>query len=126
MLQAEGLVALLLLFFWIWALFDCISTDASLCRNLPKVVWLILVIFLFDIGALAWLFLGRPRKAGWRPGSTDYSKPSRAVGPEDQPRSSAPRPEITDRRSQELDRRLDEWEHQQRERRERERNLDSE
>jgi hypothetical protein len=115
LLEAEGLIALLLLFFWIWALFDSISTDASLCRNLPKGVWILLVIVLFDIGALAWLLLGRPQKAGWRPGSTDYSKPSRAAGPEDHPSYPAT-PDITDRRSKELDRQLDEWERRQRDR----------
>ena len=47
----------------IWAIFDCISTDAALCRNLPKGVWLILVLILPDIGSIAWLLLGRPQNA---------------------------------------------------------------
>ena len=76
--ETEGLVAFVLFLFWIWALFDCISTDGSLCRNLPKGVWLILVLLLPDIGALAWLLLGRPQKAGWRPGSSGC--PSGASG----------------------------------------------
>ena len=41
LLEGEGIVVLLLFLFWVWALFDCISTDAVLCRNLPKGVWLI-------------------------------------------------------------------------------------
>jgi hypothetical protein len=113
LLEAEGLVALLLVCFWIWALFDSISTDAARCRNLPKVLWILLVVVLFDLGALAWLLLGRPQRAGRRPGSTDYSKPSHAVGPEDHPTYSVT-PEITDRRSKELDRQLDEWERRRR------------
>jgi hypothetical protein len=107
--ESGGIVALVLLLFWIWALFDCISTDASLCRNLPKGVWLIIVLVLPDIGSLVWLMLGRPEKADWRPGSTDYSKPRRPVGIEDDPRYSGPAG-VTDRKSAELDAQLAQWE----------------
>jgi hypothetical protein len=119
--EAEGVVALLLFLFWIWALFDCISTDSSLCRSLPKGVWLLLVIVLPDIGGIAWLLLGRPEKAHWRPGSTDYRAPRRPIGLEDQPRYSGAAgvserrsAGVSERRSAELDRQLDEWEAQQR------------
>ncbi len=111
--EAEGVVALVLVAFWIWALFDCISTDSALCRNLPKGLWLILVLLLPDIGALAWMLLGRPERAGWRPGSTDYSAPRRPVGVEDSPRYSEVAG-VSDRRSEELDRKLQEWEEEQR------------
>ena len=111
--EAEGVVFLVLAAFWIWALFDCISTDSALCRNLPKGVWLILVLLLPDIGALAWLLLGRPERAGWRPGSTDYSAPRKPVGIEDSPRYSEIAG-VTDRRSEELDRQLEDWEEEQR------------
>ena len=112
MIDAEGFVAVALFLFWIWALLDCIATDSSLCRNLPKPMWIILVLILPDIGALVWLLLGRPEKADWRPGSTDYSAPRRPVGLEDSPRYSAS-PSITDRRSEELDRELDRWQREQ-------------
>ena len=111
--EIGGVVFLLLLAFWVWALLDVIATEAELCRNLPKGIWLILVLVLPDIGSLAWLLLGRPEKASWRPGSTDFAKPRRPVGYEDHPRYSAT-PEVTDRRSAELDRKLDEWEADQR------------
>jgi len=113
LIEAEGLVFLILFAFWIWAILDVIATDSGLSRNLPKGVWLILVLLLPDIGSLAWLLLGRPDKGSWRPGSTDYSAPRRPIAYEDHPRYSAT-PEITDRRSQELDRRLDAWEAEQR------------
>lgn len=113
LIEAEGLVFLILFAFWIWAILDVIATDSGPCRNLPKGVWLILVLLLPDIGSLAWLLLGRPEKGSWRPGSTDYSAPRRPIAYEDHPRYSAA-PEITDRRSQELDRRLDAWEAEQR------------
>jgi hypothetical protein len=111
--EAEGVVFVALFLFWLWALLDCIATDAAFCRNLPKVVWIILVLILADIGAFAWLLLGRPERSSWRPGSTDYSKPRRPIALEDSPRYSET-PIVTDRRSAELDEQLARWEREQR------------
>ena len=61
MLFGGGLVGFVLLGFWVWAIFDVISSDESTVRNLPKFAWLMLVIFLSTIGAFAWLVLGRPQ-----------------------------------------------------------------
>lgn len=105
MLYADGVVGLALLGLWLFAIFDVIATDSSLCRNLPKGLWLILVLFVPDVGAIAWLLLGRPERAAWRPGGSDYSAPRRPVGVEDSN-------EWVDR-SRELDRRLDDWEARQ-------------
>lgn len=115
MFDVDALVAVVLFMFWIWALLDCIATDSALCRNLPKPMWIVLVLILPDIGALAWVLLGRPEKASWRPGSTDYTAPRRPVGLEDSPRYSAS-PTISDRRSEELNLELDRWEREQKER----------
>jgi hypothetical protein len=82
---ADGLVAFLLFALWVYCIFDVISTDAALCRNLTKMLWLVIVIFLPDIGSLCWLLLGRPEKAGWRPGDTE-SRPAprrRVSSPDD-------------------------------------------
>lgn len=108
-----GVVFFVLLAFWIWALFDCISTDASRCRNLPKVMWLIIVLILPDVGSLAWLLLGRPARAARRPGSADYAAPRRPVGFEDRPGYGAVA-EVTASRSAELDKRIEQWENEQR------------
>jgi len=113
MIDVDGIAAVALFMFWIWALLDCIATDSALCRNLPKSMWVILVLILPDIGALAWVLLGRPEKATWRPGSTDYAKPRRPVGLEDSPRYDSAAT-ISDRRSAELDRELERWENEQR------------
>jgi hypothetical protein len=115
MIDVEGIVAVALFMFWIWALLDCIATDSAMCRNLPKPMWVIIVVILPAVGALAWLLLGRPEKADRRSGSTDYASPRRPVGVEDSPRYSAT-PIITDRRSRELDAELERWEREQRER----------
>ena len=66
-----GFVPLVLLALWVYCILDVIATDDSLARNLPKGMWLLIVIFLPDIGSLAWLLLGRPLYAGWRPGDTN-------------------------------------------------------
>lgn len=55
-----GLLGLLILALWVYCIVDVVVTDDSRVRNLPKLVWLLLVIFLPTIGSLLWLFLGRP------------------------------------------------------------------
>ena len=97
-----GLVGLLLLALWIYCIFDVIATEEALVRNLPKVLWLILVILLPSVGAIAWLIMGRPPKAGFRPGDTNYRSSPRALGPEDSPEFLS---ELDDRAS-----RLRRWE----------------
>jgi phospholipase D-like protein len=49
------------LILWIYCIYDVITTDAAIIRHLPKMVWLILVIILGDIGSILWLALGRPQ-----------------------------------------------------------------
>ncbi|MGH8989949.1 MAG: PLD nuclease N-terminal domain-containing protein [Acidimicrobiia bacterium] len=78
-----GFVPLVLLALWAYCVFDVIASDATLIRNLPKGMWLVIVIFLPDLGSLAWLALGRPLNAGWRPGDTSRRAPRRVLGPED-------------------------------------------
>jgi len=111
---ASGFLFLIFFGFWVWALLDVIATDSDQCRNLPKVFWLVIVVLLADIGAFAWVLLGRPPKGHVLPRTTDFSAPRRPIALEDQPQYTASPAEITDRRSQELDRRLDEWEAEQR------------
>lgn len=83
MLYGGGIFGLALIAFWVWAILDVISTDESLCRNLPKTVWLMVVIFLSGVGALAWLLLGRPENASFRIGDSGRPRPT---GAEDSPR----------------------------------------
>ena len=56
-----GVVAVGFLILWIYCIYDVITTDDAIIRHLPKVVWLIVVILLADIGSLLWLALGRPQ-----------------------------------------------------------------
>jgi len=60
-LEIDGFFAFVVFGLWLYCIYDVITTEEVHIRNLPKVVWLLIVIFLFDIGALAWLLLGRPQ-----------------------------------------------------------------
>ena len=84
---AGGLVGFALLGLWVFCILDVISTDEVLVRNLPKFVWLFIVVILPEIGSIAWLILGRPAGAGFRLGSNVgvYRPQKRVLGPEDSP-----------------------------------------
>ncbi len=89
-LLGGGLIGILLIALWAYCIFDVISTDEALMRNMPKVLWLVVVILLPTVGALAWLLLGRPVNAGLRPGDTSTYRPSprsaaRPLAPDDDP-----------------------------------------
>ena len=90
MLYGGGLLALAALALWVYCILDVIATDEAVMRNMPKIFWLIVVVILPTVGSLAWLLLGRPANAGYRPGdTTTRALPSRSsprpVGPEDSP-----------------------------------------
>lgn len=112
-----GLIGIALFLLWIWAIFDVIATDSSLIRNLPKGLWILLVLFVPDIGSIAWLLLGRPQYASFVPGGEGPTRRSRQpgykgsgpYGPDREPRYLAEY-DVTDRRSAELDAELDAWE----------------
>jgi hypothetical protein len=58
-LFVDGATGLVLFALWIFCLIDVITTDEALCRNLPKGVWVLVVLVLFDVGAIIWLVAGR-------------------------------------------------------------------
>lgn len=77
MIRYLGPGGLFMLALWVYAVIDVISTDEILVRNLPKNMWLLLVLFAGPIGSIAWLILGRPQYAGWAPGgNASTSRPT--------------------------------------------------
>jgi Phospholipase_D-nuclease N-terminal len=58
MLLFDGGFGLILLGLWLFCIIDVITTDESRIRNLPKLVWLLIVLLLPDIGSIAWLVAG--------------------------------------------------------------------
>ena len=91
MIFGEGFLGIALLFLWVFCIFDVIASEATIVRNLPKLVWLLIVIIVPDVGSIAWLILGRPRGAALSPGATwsrrqaPRRSPWGPVGPEDSP-----------------------------------------
>ncbi len=63
MVMFGGLVGFLLLVLWVFCIIDVITTDRAECRNLPKLLWLVIVLLVPDIGSILWLVLGRPRES---------------------------------------------------------------
>src|SRR4051812_37509970 len=43
------------------ALIDCLSTDESEIRNLPKIVWIVVILLFSPVGGIAWFLAGRPK-----------------------------------------------------------------
>ncbi len=60
MLYLDGIVGLALLALWVFCIVDVITAPDGSCRHLPKMLWLIIVILLPEIGSLVWLAFGRP------------------------------------------------------------------
>ncbi|MGH2787055.1 MAG: PLD nuclease N-terminal domain-containing protein [Actinomycetota bacterium] len=89
MIYGGGLLGLVVLALWVYCIVDVVSTDDSLVRNLPKLVWLLLVIFVPTIGSITWLLLGRPQNASFVPGDSRPRPPTgagrRFVPPDDSP-----------------------------------------
>ena len=48
----------------LYALIDCIRTDDSLVRGLPKILWILLIVLAWIVGPLAWIVAGRNRSSG--------------------------------------------------------------
>ena len=63
--------ALLELILLVYCVLDIVTTPETQVRNLPKLLWLVLVIVLPIVGGIAWLVAGRPQ-GGTRPGGLPY------------------------------------------------------
>ena len=86
MLYSYGFVLVVELSMVIYCSLNVITTPEAEVRNLPKLLWLVLVLFFPIVGGIAWLVAGRPL----RPGSSglpykgntgippEYDRPGRA------------------------------------------------
>ena len=102
----------------IYALIDCIQTDASEIRGLPKLGWIVLIVLIWVVGPIAWLVAGRSRGRSLLPG---LPRPGgRGQGRTDPPRQLAPDddPEFLGQLGSHnaYDRQLEEWEEELRRR----------
>jgi hypothetical protein len=84
-LLADGVLAAVGIVLLIYCVLEIISTPETAVRNLPKLVWLLLVIVLPLVGSIAWLVAGRPQVApnlpykGNRGVPPEYDRPGRAT-----------------------------------------------
>ena len=77
----------------VYCLIDAIQTPGPEVRNLPKMVWVLLILFVPYIGPIVWLVAGRPqrgsaRQVPWPSTQTarfpEHERP-RVLGPDDDP-----------------------------------------
>lgn len=97
MIYGGGLLGLAVLALWLYCIFDVISTQEALVRNLPKMLWLVLVVILPAVGSISWLVLGRPAGAGFTPGETGYRRPEARSRPAPRPIGQRTRPSSSPR-----------------------------
>ena len=83
MIKLYALLSVVGLVLMVWCLVEAIGTEESRVRHLPKVAWILLILFFPLAGSIAWLAAGRPQAAGARPGSApafpEYDRPGRAA-----------------------------------------------
>jgi len=92
-IKVEMVFGFVTLGLWIFSLVDVIGTDEGRIRHLPKVWWLLIVLFFPFAGSIAWLVAGRPENGPQRrsayeravPTYPEYDRPGRAAAtnPED-------------------------------------------
>jgi Phospholipase_D-nuclease N-terminal len=90
---------LVLFALWIYAFVDCLGTPERDVRGMPKVVWVLIILFFGTvlIGPLAWLLIGRRRGRAASGGATpaEWHREYRAgrdvrYAPEGQPLQGPP------------------------------------
>jgi hypothetical protein len=116
-LRVGGVVFVILLGIWLYCLLDAITADETRVRGLPKPAWVLIVLLLLDVGAVAWLVAGRPRGAttggGSNPPRPARPVPRRQLPPDDDPEFLAQLGRRQDEgrwRDEEYHRMLDRWE----------------
>jgi len=76
-----------ILVLWIFCVIDVVISRDDEVRHLPKWGWLVLVLLFPLVGSIAWLAVGRPRRAANRarrherqaPAFPEYDRPGRAA-----------------------------------------------
>ncbi|MGV9302242.1 MULTISPECIES: PLDc N-terminal domain-containing protein [unclassified Nonomuraea] len=81
------LIGLAMLAFWLYSLFDVITTPDEESRNLPKILWVLIVVLVPLVGSVFWLLLGRPTRSRpfQLPGRSATDRGEAPRGPDDDP-----------------------------------------
>jgi len=86
-LKLQLLLGIVTFALWVFCLVDAIGAPAGRIRNLPKVAWVLLILFFPFVGSIAWLAAGRPqtgvsRRSAYEretPHFPEYDRPGRAA-----------------------------------------------
>ncbi|NGM11976.1 PLD nuclease N-terminal domain-containing protein [Verrucosispora sp. WMMA2044] len=94
------------------ALISCLSAEEDGIRHLPRIAWLLIILFFPLVGSIAWFVAGRERKpvggsTSWAPGARPAER-HRPVAPDDDPEFLRSIEERSRREDQELFRRWEE------------------
>ena len=79
----------------LYCVIDAIQSDPGDIRNLPKWAWLLLILLVPVIGAVAWLVAGRPNRESWlrrNPPQPPNAQGAQPRQPPRRPRGTSPRP----------------------------------
>lgn len=74
-------LVLIIMILWVFCLIDVITADEGGVRHLPKMMWLLLVIFIPLAGSIVWLLVGRPVDGGIWGGAGGGSSARRSNSP---------------------------------------------
>lgn len=98
MVVYEGVGLLLVVALWIFCLVDVIVSKEDECRNLPKLLWLLIVLMLPDIGSVLWLIAGRPKglRQAWQQRAPRTTTPRTGPAPRTTMRSPGANPDDDD------------------------------
>ena len=83
MLYGGGVLFAFELCLVVYCVLNVITAPEAEVRNLPKLLWLLLVLLFPIVGGIAWLVAGRPQVAAPRGGTgripAEYDRPGRAT-----------------------------------------------
>lgn len=83
MVLFDGFFAVLAFGVWLFCIIDVITTPAERVRNLPKLLWLLIVVLLVDVGSIAWLVAGRDWTNTAARAERPVRTPARPTNPDD-------------------------------------------
>lgn len=75
-IKVELLLGIVTFALWVFCLVESISTPDTRIRNLPKAVWVILILLFPLVGSIAWLVAGRPDNTVARPSAYERAQPT--------------------------------------------------
>lgn len=86
MFKLSALLAVISVGLTVWCLVETVSAAESRIRRLPKVAWILLILFIPLAGSIAWLLAGRPSAAVERAAAdaafAEFERPGRLDPPD--------------------------------------------